>query len=238
MWFFSQNQLQLLLCQVDVGVSLKIIINTGFTRTLTYESFSQVTENLLTVWEAHAEICLLPQLESWMHYKCITARNQRQVFHVRSSGWRWSKHFWKLIWGSGPNKRQFYFKRTGVLSLVTVIVNLLISHKTSVRCELHKCILTGIAIVWPDPTVHHFFPEGQRFGMGNWILQSQTNSFSSTKPYWYLTSQERPAYKPVAWNSWKWNGMLQTWAKKITSRIENSSHSECKTMLKQHKIHI
>lgn len=67
------------------GVSPKIIINTGFSRTPTYESLSQVTDNLLTVWEAHAEICSLPQLERTevgMHYECTTARNQRQGFHA------------------------------------------------------------------------------------------------------------------------------------------------------------
>lgn len=138
MCFFNQIQLQSLSFHIDVGVSPKIVINTGFTRTLTYESFIQVTEDLLTVWKAYAEICSLPQLERtemdalWMHYR---KESKEGVSLLVSPGWRWSKHFWKLIGGSGPKRLQFYFQMMGVLSLVTVIVSLLICHKTSVKSE-------------------------------------------------------------------------------------------------------
>lgn len=70
--------------------------------------------------------CIMNALQEGIKGRC---------FMPWSPGWRGSKHFWKLIWGSGPKRLQFYFQMTGVLSLVTVIVSLLICHKTSVKSE-------------------------------------------------------------------------------------------------------
>lgn len=149
-------------------------------------------------------------------------------------GWRWRKLFWKLIWGSGPQEALVLFPKDRHVELCDS------NHETFVlsqkKCEIWN-FRSGCKMELPSSGQLQLFSASSLMGReSGWEAAEHSLQLTHSFPQSPIaTSQERPAHMPVVQNTWKWNCILQTRAKKITAKYEDSSHSECKHILKQDK---